>query len=191
MACCKSGPRARTAKESGKLFKEQTMKETQDRLYNSFIEYLSHAGFKNPFQLVEKPRSDTMSPVLGAPYGKTKEIPDLRNCDSMTTTRLVPIAEAGQIKEKLVPLVPTTPQNPYWIIVSDEGHAAIPVKHFVKAEAEKEANRLTESRPGITFTVFEAKSSVFTPKAATTKTEYVEPQEYKYVYTHQTNRWGF
>lgn len=77
-------------------------------------------------------------------------------------------------KQLMEATVPT--QQPFWIIVSDEGHAAIPTRHTSKDSAEKEAQRLTEMKPGITFTVFEAKSSVFTPKAVTQKTEFDSPR---------------
>ena len=65
--------------------------------------------------------------------------------------------------------------TPYWIIVSDEGHAAIPAKHLTKEAADAEAKRLTAAKPGATFTVFEAKYSLKTPKAEAVKTTY-EPK---------------
>ena len=203
--CGKLGPSGKTAYEAGRKFKEQTLKE---------------------FQLLENPILETHA------KNTVNSVPDIRNCESMTTTQLMPIAEAKkkfgnrptafspvfgmpygaavtngnpyadfaastpltaahlnqtykQIQEALVATAPT--EKPYWIIVSDEGHSSIPVKHFVKAEAEKEAQRLTELKPGITFTVFEAKSSLFTPKAETKKTEYAEPKlphpfTYEYYY---------
>lgn len=62
--------------------------------------------------------------------------------------------------------------TPYWIIVSDEGHAAIPAKHLTKEAADAEAKRLTAAKPGVNFTVFEAKYSLKTPKAEAVKTVY-------------------
>lgn len=165
--CGEEGPRAGTPYDAGRLFAQQAIRR---------------------FQLAE-------NPILETHAKYTEDLPlDIRKCSSMTTTQLMPIAEA---KEKYGPsltteflnqtlkhlqeaLVPTQTEKPYWIIVSDEGHANIPHKHFVKAEAEKEAQRLTELKPGITFTVFEAKSSVFKPKADTKKTVYEVPAPYSY-----------
>lgn len=146
-------------------------KAKQDLWSKTLLAELKEAGLKEPEQfvrLMENPILETHNrytdnSALGAPYGTTL----------MNETY-------KQLQEALVPQT----EKPYWIIVSDEGHAKIPLKHFVKAEAEKEAQRLTEKQPGITFTVFEAKSSVFTPKAETKKTEYAEPFQTSYWYSY-------
>jgi len=72
-------------------------------------------------------------------------------------------------------LVPNPTEKTYFIVVSSQGHAAVPVRHSSKTIAEKEADRLSKQHPGTTFTVFEAKSSLVTPKPDTKKTEYAEP----------------
>ena len=69
-----------------------------------------------------------------------------------------------------VSLQPSKP--PYFIIVSNEGHARIPHQHTTFADAEKEAFRLSTEHPGLTFTVFEAKLSLKTPTAPTERTTY-------------------
>lgn len=66
-------------------------------------------------------------------------------------------------------------QTPYWIIVSDEGHARIPHKHLTRTQADAEPLRLSEANPVRTFTVFESKHSLFTPKTDTKRTEYAAP----------------
>lgn len=222
--CGKLGPSCKTAYDAGRKFKEQTLKEFQ-LLENPILEL--HA--KNTVNLIEKPRCHgrrTVFPtVFGAPYGTqtatgalastTKdmpwpwdslgETPDLRKCKSMTTTQLMPIAEARQKyflptlaeqydgigiahlnstpkqQEKLVPIFPNP--KPYFIVVSSEGHAAIPIQHPTQQVAQTEADRLTKIKPGVTFTVFEAKSSVVTPKADTKKTVYEAPSPWSYYYT--------
>lgn len=129
---------------------------------------------KNTVNVTEKPRSTAFSPIFGMPYYGVHAVNSAS--ESNTTLTLDTINKIyNDFMEKTVINQPA--QKPYWIIVSDEGHAKIPIKHFVKAEAEKEAQRLTEKQPGVTFTVFESKSSVFTPKEETKKTEYAELHE--------------
>lgn len=85
------------------------------------------------------------------------------------------------LQEKLVIQNQST-QKPYWIIVSDEGHSRIPHKHLTRTQADSEALRLSEANPGRTFTVFESKHSLFTPKAETKKTEYTDQFYYTFKY---------
>jgi hypothetical protein len=88
---------------------------------------------------------------------------------------------------ELVNLNPS--QNVYWIVVSHEGPARIPVAHKNYSEAEKEALRLTTAHPGINFTVFESVVSYQTPVANTQKTMYNKPWTYQYSYV--TKPYGY
>lgn len=85
----------------------------------------------------------------------------------------------------LSPISIHPPQNSYWIIVSDEGPARIPVRHASYPEAENEVLRLTVAHPGINFTVFESIVSFKTPVENTQKTIYNKSWEYSYVYRSQ------
>lgn len=128
------------------------------------------------FRLVEKPRRTEFNPVLGMPYGVNKPA-DIRSTSFVEFKQYMTVEEAQKFKEKLMA---TVTHNPYWIIVSDEGPADKPRRHSSKSSAETEAQRLTEKHPGREFTVFQAVSSVLTPKAETKKTEYVEPSPYRW-----------
>lgn len=198
--CGKLGPSCKTAYDARRKFKEQTLKEFQ-LLENPILEL--HAkntvsvGLPN---ITAKPctyRTTCSTADMPWPWDRLGETPDLRKAKSVTTTQLMPIAEAIQKyvlptlteqydglglahlnsthkqQEALVATVPNP--KPYFIVVSSEGHAAIPIQHPTQQVAQTEADRLTKIKPGVTFTVFEAKSSVNTPKVETVKTVYETP----------------
>lgn len=144
-----------------------TVEEEQDELYRDFIFYAKAMGFKDSFRLVEKPRKTEFNPVFGAPYGTNSE-PEVDGVDFYSVVN----GTYYKLQEKTVAYPPNP--TPYWTIVSDEGPADKPRRHSSKSSAETEAQRLTEKHPGREFTVFQAVSSVLTPKAETKKTEYRE-----------------
>ena len=46
------------------------------------------------------------------------------------------------------------PSKPYWIIVSDEGHASVPYQHETYTSAYDESIRLSKIKPGVKFNIF-------------------------------------
>lgn len=214
--CKMRGPNARSAYRAGQLFKEKTLRVFQ-LLENPILE--THAKY-----------TVNSTADMPWPWDRIGETPGIRKWASMTTTQLMPIAEAiqkyvlptlteqyatakmlvgfaarpdcqrelakigykfdqqaiadlvnstnKQIQEALVATAPNP--KPYFIVVSSEGHAAIPIQHPTQQVAQTEADRLTKIKPGVTFTVFEAKSSVNTPKVETKKTVYETPNPFAY-----------
>jgi len=127
--------------------------------HSEFVRTLGSMGFKDPEKLI-------------------KSEPEVEAID------IYSVANGAYNKIMSYSINPT----PYWIIVSDEGHAAIPVRHTSKEAAEKEAQRLTAAKPGVNFTVFEAKYSLKTPKAEPVKTTYERPHEPRTASGHD---WGW
>jgi hypothetical protein len=147
--CTLSGPWAKDSESALRAFWDQE----RIRNYKDLYYWFKSVGFKNIQDII---RTEVDSVDFYRQLGASLEI------------KYMPIEEA----KKKYPETKMPNPTPYWIIVSDEGHAAIPAKHLTKEAADAEAKRLTAAKPGVNFTVFEAKYSLKTPKAEAVKTTY-------------------
>lgn len=169
--CSCIGHPYRNHEDAVRELEQRGLEALTEYYYDNFIAFARDVGVRDPFQLVEKPRTCAGADQLNEKYTVNATAGDIRNSTGVIIKQYMTVEDAQKFKEKLMA---TVAQTPYWIIVSDEGPADKPRRHSSKSSAETEAQRLTEKHPGREFTVFQAVSSVLTPKAETKKTEYRE-----------------
>ena len=67
------------------------------------------------------------------------------------------------------------PSRPYWIIVSDEGHASIPYQHQTYESAYEESIRLAKIKPEVKFSIFKYLGHTIAEKPKVSHHTYREP----------------
>lgn len=82
------------------------------------------------------------------------------------------------------------PSKPYWIIVSDEGHASVPYRHDTEQSAYDESIRLAKIKPEVKFSIFKYVGHSFAEKPKVTFHTYREQPVIPTWNVYQP-RWGF